>query len=403
MIDFPYLPNICMTTSSKIVMIVVDGLGGMRHPKYGMSELEAAKIPTLDELASESSCGVTTPVLPGITPGSGPGHMALFGYDPVKYLLGRGVLEGMGIGANIGPTDVVARGNFCRIDAGGKIVDRRSGRLDSSEGKRLVEMLNLIELDDVECEVYPVMDYRFVLVLRGEGISPDITETDPLVEGEPPNKSEPLPGLPNMTANAVNEFTQKAAEVLRGAGSKANGVLLRGFSGLPSIPQFGSSYGLTPAAIAAYPMYRGLAQLVGMEVINCESTFVSELRALQANYVEKFDYFFLHYKPADSAGEDGNFGLKVQRLEEFDAQLECITALDPDVLVVCGDHATPSYTSSHSWHPVPFLIKSKYSEGSVDATFSEISCRLGSIGPIKAQQLMLSVLAHAGKLNKFGP
>ncbi len=403
MIDFPYLSNICRTTSSKIIMVVVDGLGGMRHPKYGMSELEAAKIPALDTLASGSSCGVTIPVLPGITPGSGPGHMALFGYNPVKYLLGRGVLEGMGIGANIGPSDVAARGNFCRIDSEGKIIDRRAGRLDSSECKRLVELLNRIELDKVEFEVYPVMDYRFVLVLRGEGISPYITETDPQVEGEPPNKSESLPGLPNMTADAVNEFTQKAAGILKGSGSEASGVLLRGFSGLPNIPQFGASYGLTPAAIAAYPMYRGLAQLVGMDVISCESTFESELRVLKANYVEKFDYFFIHYKLADSAGEDGDFEMKTNKLEEFDAYLERITALNPDVLVVCGDHATPSYTSSHSWHPVPFLIKSQYSEGAADGRFSEIPCRLGSFGSINAEQLMLSVLAHAGKLNKFGP
>ncbi len=403
MIDFPYLSNIRKTTGSKIIMVVVDGLGGMRHPKYGMSELEAAKIPALDALASGSSCGVTIPVFPGITPGSGPGHMALFGYNPVKYLLGRGVLEGMGIGADIGPSDVAARGNFCRVDSEGKIIDRRAGRLDSSECKRLVELLNGIELANVEFEAYPVMDYRFVLVLRGKGISPDITETDPQVEGEFPNKSEPLPGLPNMTAAAVNEFTEKAVGVLKDAGSEANGVLLRGFSGLPSIPHFGTSYGLRPAAIAAYPMYRGLAQLVGMDVISCESTFESELKALKDSYIGQFDYFFIHYKLADSAGEDGDFEIKTKRLEEFDAHLESISALAPDVLVVCGDHATPSYISSHSWHPVPFLIKSQYSEGSAGASFSEIPCRLGSIGSIKAEQLMLSVLAHAGKLIKFGP
>ena len=403
MIDFQYLSSIRKQTDSKIVMIVVDGLGGMTAPSTGQSELEAAKLPNLDKLASASSCGVSTPVLPGITPGSGPGHMALFGYNPIKYLLGRGVLEGLGIGAPIGKGDVAARGNFCLLGEDGKIIDRRAGRITTEECVELVELLKQIEIPGFGIEIHPVMDYRFVLVFKGETSSPDVSETDPQITGVTPMISNPTSERGTGTALAVNLFTQRSAEILREHNGSANGILLRGFSNIPELPHFGASYALNPAAIAAYPMYRGVAGLLGMDVLKSNQTFEDEIKTLEANYSKNYDYFFLHYKPADSAGEDGNFAQKVAMLEEFDSQLERVLKLEPDVLVVCGDHSTPSYIASHSWHPVPFLISSNLSQGRVGAKFTENSCQDGSIGSIRAEELMLLVLSHADKLNKFGP
>ena len=402
MIDFPYLSDVVRSTPSQIVMVVVDGLGGMPHPDYGKSELEFADIPLLDTLGSTSSVGATIPVAPGITPGSGPGHMALFGYNPVKYLLGRGILEGVGIGADIAQGDVAARGNFCVLDTEGSIVDRRAGRLDTETCKTLCSKLNEIQLDGVDFDVYPVMDYRFVLVLKGENLSPNISETDPQVEGVIPLLSQPFNSEAQVTANFIKEFVLKATELLGSADSSANGILLRGFSSLPTLPDFGIQYALKPAVIAAYPMYRGLAGLIGMDILESGQTFESEIDVLEDNFHQGYDFFFLHYKPADSAGEDGDFLAKVSQLENFNRDIQRVIDLNPDVLVICGDHSTPSFTASHSWHPVPFMINSQYSEGT-SAVFTEKACRTGAIGTIQAEQLMFQVLAHASKLKKFGP
>ena len=296
---------------------------------------------------------------------------------------------------------MAARGNFCQLDQAGNIVDRRAGRIPTDESLRLIDELNLIELNGVSFEVHSVMDYRFVLVLKGGGISPDITDTDPQIEGVPISVSQGTSTLSQRTSAAVNEFTEKAVSKLSKMSNQANGILLRGFSVLPDIPNFSTTYGLKAAAIAGYPMYRGLAGMVGMTVLECGQDFSDELEVLEKNFSSEYDYFFLHYKPADSAGEDGDFESKVRKLEAFDAYIPKIRALGPDVIVVCGDHATPSLLSGHSWHPVPFLINSKHSVPS-NRSFDEESCRYGSIGSIQAEHLMLSTLANAGKLHKYG-
>ena len=401
MIDLPYLKDVCQATPSKIVMLVVDGLGGAPHPDTGKSELESAHLPNLDALARRSTAGLTTPVAPGITPGSGPGHMALFGYDPVKYLMGRGVLEALGIGVDLGKGDVAARGNFCTVDGDGRLIDRRAGRIPTAESASLVEMLDRIEVPNVSLSVYPVQDYRFVLVLRGDDLRDDVGETDPQRTGAAPVVAEALSPPAEKTAEAVNVFVAAARHVL-GTRDRANMVLLRGFSALPQLPDFGSSYSLNPAAVAAYPMYRGLAQLVGMKVKQTGQTFDAELDTLEAHFADH-DFIFLHYKPADAAGEDGDFDAKVTRLEELDARIPRLLELQPDALVVAGDHATPAIMAGHSWHPVPLLISSGLTVGDGIDGFSERTCAAGSIGRIPATSVMMLALAHAGKLAKFGP
>ena len=401
MIDLPFLSDVCRSTSSKIVLLVADGLGGAPHPDTGKSELETAKLPNLDALARESSCGLTTPVATGITPGSGPGHMALFGYDPVKYLMGRGVLEALGIDVELGPGDVASRGNFCTVDSEGLLVDRRAGRIPSSDSAPLVELLDRIVVPGVELSVYPVQDYRFVLVIRGEGLDDGVSETDPQVVGEAPLEPRALNDTSGKAAQVVKAFAAAAHEVL-GNRDRANMVLLRGFSKLPHLPDFGKSYSLNPGAIAAYPMYRGLAKLVGMNVIPTGRTFDDELDTLEENF-DRHDFFFLHYKPADAAGEDGDFDAKVKCLEELDARIPRLRGLNPDVLVVAGDHATPAIMAGHSWHPVPLMVNSALTKGDGAPAFHERACSAGSLGTLPATELMMLAMAHAGKLVKYGP
>ena len=401
MIDLPFLGDVCRSTDSKIVLLVVDGLGGAPHPDTGKSELETAALPNLDALAGRSAAGLTTPVMSGITPGSGPGHMALFGYDPVKYLMGRGVLEALGIDVELGPGDLAARGNLCTVDSDGNILDRRAGRIPTAESAPLVEMLDQIEIPGVETDVYPVQDYRFVLVMRGEGLDDKVSETDPQMVGVQPLEARALNGASEQAAAHVRTFITAAGEVLGGR-EYANMAMLRGFSLLPELPDFGERYSLNPGAVAAYPMYRGLAKVAGMRVIPTGMTFDEELDTLEAHW-DEHDFFFLHYKPADAAGEDGDFNAKVQTLEALDACISRLVDMQPDALVVAGDHSTPAILAAHSWHSVPLLVNSKWTQGDGIEAFTERACVSGSIGRIPATEVMMLAMAHAEKLLKYGP
>lgn len=401
MIDLEVLRDCYVSTPSKIVMLVVDGLGGLPHPDTKRSELETARIPNLDAMAGESACGLTTPVLPGVAPGSGPGHLSLFGYDPLKHLIGRGALEALGIDVSLQPGDVAGRGNFCTVDGDGLLVDRRAGRIPSEYSEPLCRRLDQIELEGVQVDVYPVQDYRFVLRLRGEGLSEALSGTDPQQVGVPPLPVEPLTPEAQTTAVLVNQFVAQTKQLLSEE-KRANMVLLRGFAQLPYLPPMGEVYRLNPLGIAAYPMYRGLATVAGMKVIRPGPTFADEVETLKDSF-QAYDFFFIHYKPADGAGEDGDFDAKVEALEELDTFIPQIRALEPEVLMVAGDHSTPAILAGHSWHPVPFMLHSWLTKGEGITGFNEKACALGSIGRIQATQVMLLALSHAGKMAKFGP
>lgn len=401
MSDFSRLGDVARETDSRIVMLVVDGLGGLPHPDTGRSELETARTPNLDRLAQGSSCGLTVPVLPGISPGSGPGHLSLFGYDPVTYLMGRGVLEVLGIGVELREGEVAARGNFCTVDEQGRLTDRRAGRISTEEITPLCNRLAGIKLDGAELDVYPVKEHRFALVMRGEGLGDNVTQTDPEEVGVPPDEPRPLEEGSRKTADLVRRLAAAAREVLRDQ-QRANMVLLRGFARLPRLPSMGERYRLRPAAVAAYPMYRGLASLVGMRVIPTGSTFDEEIESLHEHYGEH-DFFYLHYKAADAAGEDGDFEAKTAALEALDAMVPRVEELRPDVLVVAGDHATPAVMATHTWHPVPALLRSRWTAGTGSRCFCEREFASGSLGTFPAEQLMPLVLAHAGKLSRYGP
>ena len=392
--------SLVVPNDSKIVLLSLDGLGGLPRPETGKSELETARIPNLNRLASDGACGLLRHVAPGITPGSGPGHLGLFGYDPLRYLVGRGVLEALGIEFDLRVGDVAARGNFCTVDAAGLITDRRAGRIATDVCVRLVERLRTIKLAGVEVLVEPVKEHRFVLVLRGGGLGGRLSETDPQALGKPPLPVRALDADSTRTAELVNAFVDQARGILADA-TPANMILLRGFDRLPDLPRFPEVFGLRAAAIAAYPMYRGLARVVGMDVVKTGTTFADEIATLREHW-QSYDFFFVHYKDTDKAGEDGDFAAKVAALERFDAVLPDVEALGPDVLVVSGDHATPSILAAHGWQPVPVVVRSRYAGADPVATFTERACASGTLGILPAQQLMPIVMANALRLTKFG-
>jgi 2,3-bisphosphoglycerate-independent phosphoglycerate mutase len=392
-------PLVLPNASSKILLVVMDGLGGYADADHG-TELEEASTPNLDALAAEGITGLVEPVGPGITPGSGPGHLALFGYDPERFQLGRGALSAAGLEFALEPGDVAARGNFCTVDAQGRITDRRAGRIGTDVSVQLTERLRTIRLPGVEVFVEPVKEHRFVLVLRGPRLSGRLSETDPQTLGKPPLLVRALEPAATATADLVNRFVTEAARLLHDA-TPANMVLLRGFDQLPELPRFPEVYGLRAAAIAAYPMYRGLAKLVGMDVLKTGGTFESEVATLGEHW-DSYDFFFVHYKDTDKAGEDGDFDAKVAALERFDAHVPTVRALGPDVLVVSGDHATPSILAGHGWQPVPALLWSRYCGADPVTAFTERACAAGTLGTIPAHHLMPLVMANALRLTKFG-
>ncbi|HEX2501678.1 MAG TPA: 2,3-bisphosphoglycerate-independent phosphoglycerate mutase [Methylomirabilota bacterium] len=398
--DLDLIRSLAVAGTTKMVLLSADGLGGFPDPATGLSELETARIPHLDALARRGSCGLLRHVAPGITPGSGPGHLGLFGYEPLRYPVGRGVLEALGIDFDLRPGDVAARGNFCTLDADGRIADRRAGRISTERSAALVERLRRIRVPGVELLVEPVKEHRFVLVLRGPGLSGRLSETDPQTLGQPPLPVRAEAPEAQGAADIVNRFVLEARTLLADA-VPANMVLLRGFDQRPTFPRFPEVYGVRAAAIAAYPMYRGLARLVGMDVLKTGSTFADEVSTLRDNW-DAYDFVFLHYKDTDKAGEDGDFPGKVAALERLDAALPAIEALAPDVLIVTGDHASPAVLRGHSWHPVPVVLAGQYALSDTVERFSERACGAGSLGTLPAHDLMPLILAHALRLTKYG-
>lgn len=388
------------SNDSKIVMLVADGLGGLPMTPGGKTELETANKPNLDALAKIGVQGASLPVCPGIAPGSGPGHLGLFGYDPIQYQIGRGALEATGIGFAMQPGDVAARGNYCTLDAKGLISDRRAGRIASEESAPLAVLLRAVKIPGVEVFVEPVKEHRFVVVFRGEGLAGNVKDTDPQATGKPPLAAIGLDAPSEKAAAIANEFVKQATKILSSQ-PKANGLTLRGFSGRPALPSYDEVYGLRAGAIAVYPMYKGLAQLVGMQILGKAQTLDEQVDVM-TQYWKDFDFFFLHYKYTDSTGEDGNFAAKVKKIEEFDAVLPRVQALKPNVLIVTGDHSTPSYLKAHSWHPVPTLLVSDCCRPDGHTTFAENTAIRGGLGQFKAKYLMTLALANAGRLQKYG-
>lgn len=400
MIPEDVLRSLAVQTDSKLVMVIMDGIGGL--PVRGKTELETAKAPNLDRLAFQSICGLIDPISYGVTPGSGPSHLALFGYDPFRYEIGRGVMEAMGIDLKLTEEDLTARGNFATIDENGIIVDRRAGRISTERNREICRFLQkeVREVNGVDISVHPGKEHRVVVLFRGKGLRGDLTDADPQKDGQKAKGTEGRCPEAQRTADIVNEYLRRATAALQSF-HPANTILLRGFSKIPDIPSMSERFKLKPAAIATYPMYRGLARLVGMEVLKTGETLRDEVETLK-NHFGQHDFFYIHFKKTDSSGEDGDFKKKVKAIEEIDRVLPSILKLKPDVLVATGDHSTPAVLRSHSWHPNPILLHSKYIRPDRIRRFTERQCQKGQLGRFPAVGILPLMLANGLKLKKFG-
>jgi 2,3-bisphosphoglycerate-independent phosphoglycerate mutase len=382
-----------------LVLLVVDGLGGYADGARS-SELEAASTPNLDELAAAGSCGLALPAGPGITVGSGPGHLALFGYDPLEYDLGRGLLSALGLDIDLQPGDVAARGNLALLDADGRVTDRRAGRIDDDRARAIVDRLrSQVALDDVEVTFEHVSEHRVLLVLRGDGLDPRIGDLDPQRTGVPPLDPVATDPAATHTADVLRRLDAATRETL--VGEDADTVLLRGFDTLHELPSMQDRFGLRPATVANYPMYRGVARLVGMEVLPVVGSLGEQI-ALMARHWDDHDYLFAHEKGADRAGHDGDRDAKIAAIEGVDALVPELVALEPDVLAITGDHAAPTQLAAHSWHPVPALLWGAHVGRDAVTSFGERACATGMLGHLRTQDLMPLMLASAGRLEKFG-
>jgi 2,3-bisphosphoglycerate-independent phosphoglycerate mutase len=398
---FDLLRQLAVPAQTKMVMLIMDGLGGLPLQPGGKTELETACTPNLDRLAEQSALGMTIPVAPGISPGSGPGHLGIFGYDPTEYQIGRGVLETLGVDFDLQPNDVAARGNFCSIDPAGLLSDRRAGRFPTEINQELSRLLETIEMDGVQFFLRPVKQHRFAFVMRGAGLGDELTETDPQKIGVAPLPVCALSPASETSARVLNQFIEQARCLLAGK-QPANMIMLRGFARYPSIPTYSELYKLRAAAIAVNGMYRGVAKLVGMQVLPVEGdSLEAEFAALEKNWND-FDFFYLHVKKTDTAGEDGDFYRKVEAIEEVDDLIPRLMALKPDVVIVSGDHSSPAVLKFHSWHPVPTLLYSKYVRADCIADFGERACAHGSLGILPAKDILPIALANAQRLAKFG-
>lgn len=399
--DAEFLKKLIVPAQTKIALVILDGLGGLPMEPGGRTELETACTPNLDALAGRSALGLTQPAGPGITVGSGPGHLAIFGYDPIENEIGRGALEALGVDFELGPEDVAARGNFCSVDANGIITDRRAGRIPTELGRELAELLNTIQIDGVEFFVRPVKEHRFAFVMRGAGLGDGLSETDPQKTGVRPLPVCAKDSGSERSAQLLNQFIEKARCLLVEK-QPANMIMLRGFARLPRIPTYPELYGLHPAAVAINGMYRGVARLAGMEVLRVEGdTIADEFSTLEKHW-NYFDFFYLHVKKTDTYGEAGDFAGKVRVIEEVDSLIPRLMALDPDVVIVGGDHSSPAVLRSHSWHPVPVLLYAKNVRPDGIAEFGERACARGSLGVLPAKHIIRIALANSGRISKYG-
>ncbi len=385
----------------KIVLFVLDGLGGLPHPETGLTELETADTPNLDALAESASLGALIPVQHGITAGSGPGHLSLFGYDPVEYDVGRGALSALGVGFELRAGDLAARLNLATLDANGLVQDRRAGRPADEEGRRVVEMVRagLVAPDGIEVFLDHEKEHRAVLILRGGGLEADLTDSDPQATGVPPLPIKATEPGSEKSAALMQGVLDQIRELLKDE-PRISGVLARGFAAYEGFPSFQERYGLKALAIAQYPMYRGVARLVGMDVKDVPAD-TSELPDILKKHFNDYDFFFLHFKYTDSRGEDGDFDAKVKAIESVDPLITRIKEVNPEVLVVTGDHSTPATFAAHSWHAVPVLIDSPWARPT-GGGFGESDCRRGDLGTFEGKHLMTLALAHAQRLAKFG-
>ncbi len=395
------MQKLIQPADTKIVMLIMDGLGGLAREAGGKTELESASRPHMNALAARSALGLSIPIANGVTTGSGPGHVALFGYDPIANEIGRGVLEALGVDFDLYPGDVAARGNLCLVDENGLLLDRRAGRLSGPESLPLIQLLRQIKIDGAQFFVEPIKEHRFALIMRAENLKANLSDNDPLKVGVATLAVNARDAQSQQAAIWINQFILQAAQILKGS-SKANAILLRGFAQFPQVPSFAEKWRLKAAAIALNGMYRGVSRLAGMDVLEvAEASLEGQFTTLEKAW-PNYDFFYIHHKTTDTCGENGDFEGKVQAIEAVDQYIPRLMKLQPDVVIITGDHSSPAVMRAHSWHPVPLLMYAHNVRADGVPEFGEQACRTGSLGMLPAKEIMPIALANAGRLAKYG-
>ncbi len=397
----------------KIVFIVFDGLADRPIKELGnKTPLEVANKPNLDELAKRGVNGLLDIISPGKRIGSDVAHLSILGYDPYKYYTGRGPLEASGIGLELDSNDVAFRANFATVSEDFTVIDRRAGRIKEGT-KELEKAINEIDIG-VDFIFKASVAHRGALVLKGKGLSDKVSDTDPHEVGVKVMEAKPLENTKEAkrTAEIINEFTKKVHEVLnnhrvnverakRGL-PKANIVLLRGAGRTPKLEPFEKRYGIKGACIAKTAIIKGIARLLGMEVIDSKEDFLERGKQI-FEALNRNDFVLLNIKEPDEAGHDGNYEKKIKIIEEADKMIGMfLDYVEENYLVVLSDHTTPVSFRDHTGDEVPVLIAGPEVRSDDVTTFSERSVYKGYLNRIRALDLMTYMLNLTNRLEKYG-
>lgn len=407
----------------RVLLIVIDGLGDRPHSSLKwLTPLQAAEIPNMDLMAAKGILGMQYPIAPGVPPGSDSGHLSLFGYDLRREYPGRGVFEALSEGVEC--RGVTFRANFSTVEEeGGKliVVDRRAGRIEEEDASSLASELGELSLlnGEVKARFVHTLEHRGFLLLEGEGLSSSVTDVDPHEEGYYVLEPKPIEEGATKTAEALKEFLEVSYRILKdheinrrriAEGKRpANFILLRGASSSAKLEPFSERWGFKPAAVAAGPMYKGIAKALGFDVFHPQgatglpdSNFSAKIsKAL--DLLEEFDFVYVHMKGTDVASHNKDPLLKVRVLERIDDSVEPLTDPSEDLLVVItGDHATPCSIGKHSGDPVPVLFYGKGLPRDDSSNFHELDAQVGGAGWFTGADMMQLILNYSDRALEYG-
>jgi len=410
---------------SKVLIVLLDGLGDRPSRSLnGMTPLQMAHKPGLDELAAEGITGIMDPVAPGIPVGSDTGHLSILGYDPYRYYTGRGPLEALGAGMDLRPGDVAFRVNFATVGDDWTVIDRRAGRISTEEARALGEAIREMAAgfdSEFRFEFLSTVEHRGVLVMRGDGLSDEVTDVDPHREGVKAEMPRPRSQTPEAerTARELERFLRRAREVLEShplnvervkKGLRpANAILPRGAGKMPKLPSLRERFGVSSVVIAGGALYRGVCRAAGMDVRivpTATGTLNTDLNAkFNAAFesLRTYDLVFLHIKGTDTASHDRNPAVKASFIEKVDRELRArIDQLQDVVVCVTGDHTTSSIDGRHHGDPVPILIWGEGVRRDKVVRFDEVSCADGALGRIRGLDVMNVLMDLVGRVEMFG-
>ena len=403
----------------KVVLVIIDGLGDRPISELkDQTPLEAANTPNLDYFATNGITGIMNAIDVGIRPGSDTSHLAIFGYDPETHYTGRGIFEAAGIGMELKKGDIALRGNFATVTEDLIIVDRRAGRIENVS--KLADALNGMKIDGVRFFVKAGVMHRAGVVLRGSNLSHMVSDNDPHEVGVKVKQVKALDNTEEakFTASVINKFLEEAHKILKEHEVnkkrrkerllEANYILLRGASKLTHFEPFEKKYKLKACCIAGAGLYKGIAKVLGMDVLQVKGATGTANTDINAKFIAakkalaKYDFVFVHIKYADNYAEDGNVFGKLKFIEKIDDALIHLIGIKDTLIVITADHSTPCKLKAHSGDPVPIVMFGEGVRTDKVKEFNERSCMQGGLGRIKGKDLMNEILNLIGKAKLYG-